>query len=153
MRFPSNYRAAAYLLVCLGQAFSQTQSGKDSGKTAKAAYWLDLKTRLMWTAADNGSGVTYSQAVYFCRSLDLGGYHNWSLPSIDDLQKLFGGPPDPDGHRISAPIKLTGWEWSSSPGKEPGERWGLDFGDGGRASLVMGDSGLNRALCVRRSDP
>jgi hypothetical protein len=29
-------------------------------------------------------------------------------------------------------------------------RRALDFGDGGRASVVMGNSALSRALCVRR---
>ena len=112
-------------------------------------YWLDADTQLMWAAADNGVGVTYSQAVYFCRSLTVGGFRDWSLPAIDDLQRLFGGPANENGYRLKSPLKLTGWEWSSSPGKESGEQWGLDFGDGGRASLVTGDSGLNRALCVR----
>jgi hypothetical protein len=53
-------------------------------------------------------------------------------------------------------LLLTGlrskWPRASvySVGKEPGEQWSLDFGDGARASVVTGDSGLNRALCVRR---
>jgi hypothetical protein len=112
-------------------------------------YWVDPNTQLMWAAADSGSAVTFSEAVYYCRTLSLAGHKDWVLPPIDDLQKLFGGPADAGGFHILGPIKLTGWAWSSSPGKEPGEEWALDFGDGGRASLVMGDSGLNRALCVR----
>jgi hypothetical protein len=112
-------------------------------------YWIDPNTKLMWAAADNGSGVTQSQAAYYCRSLTLTGYKDWTLPSIDDLQKLFGGPANLNGYHIVGPLKLTGWAWSSSAGKEPGEQWALDFGDGGRASVVTGDSGLNRALCVR----
>jgi hypothetical protein len=114
-------------------------------------YWIDPDTQLMWASADSGVGVTYSQAVYYCRSLTVGGYKDWALPGIDELQHLFGGPSNENGYRLASPIKLTGWEWSSSAGKESGEQWGLDFGDGGRASLVTGDSGLNRALCVRRA--
>jgi Protein of unknown function (DUF1566) len=112
-------------------------------------YWVDPNTQLMWAAADNGSAATFSEAVYYCRNLTLAGHTDWALPSIDDLQKLFGGPADAGGFHVLGPIKLTGWAWSSSPGKDRGEEWALDFGDGGRASLVMGDSGLNRALCVR----
>jgi hypothetical protein len=114
-------------------------------------YWVDPNTQLMWAASDNGSAVTLSEAVYYCRTLALAGHKGWALPSIDDLQKLFGGPADAGGFHVLGPIKLTGWAWSSSPGKDSGEEWALDFGDGGRASIVMGDSGLNRALCVRRS--
>lgn len=113
--------------------------------------WNDPQTGLMWTAADNGSGVTASQASYYCRTLTVGDYKDWSLPSIEDLQRLFGGPPNASGYHITAPIKLTGWQWSGSAGQQRGEQWALDFGDGARASVVAGDSGLNRALCVRRA--
>jgi thiol:disulfide interchange protein DsbD len=112
-------------------------------------YWTDPRTRLTWAVADNGSGVTQAQAAYYCRNLMLGGYRDWTLPSIDDLHQLFGGAANQSGYHIAAPIKLTGWEWSASAGKDPGEQWALDFGDGGPASVVAGDSGLNRALCVR----
>lgn len=112
--------------------------------------WTDPATKLTWTTSDNGVGVTYSQAVYFCRTLNLDGHTDWALASIDELFHLFGGPANESGHHIAAPIRLTGWQWSSSPGKERGEEWVLDFGDGQKASVVMGDSGLNRALCVRR---
>jgi hypothetical protein len=111
--------------------------------------WIDPNTGLTWPTADNGSGVSLSQAVYYCSNLTLAGYKDWTLPAIDDLQRLFGGPADENGHHVLGAIKLTGWAWSSTPGNEPGEEWSLDFGDGGRASVVNGDSGLNRALCVR----
>lgn len=124
------------------------RGGEASGK--KPA-WIDPATHLMWATADSGSGVSFTQAAIFCRASSLAGYHDWRLPSIDELQTLFGGPADEGGHHVLGPVKLTGWIWSSSPGRESGERWGLDFGDGGRASLVMGDSGLNRALCVHQS--
>lgn len=118
---------------------------------ADSPTWTDPSTRLTWASADNGIGVTYSQAVYYCHTLALDGHNDWALASIEDLFHLFGGPANADGHHIVAPIKLTGWQWSSSPGRDRGEEWALDFGDGQKASVVMGDSGLNRALCVRRS--
>lgn len=112
--------------------------------------WTDSSTKLTWTSADNAAPVTFTQANYYCSHLELGGYKNWRLPTIDELQKIFGGEVNASGHHIQGPLKLTGWQWSSTLGKEKGEAWVLDFGDGGRASIVMGDSGLNRALCVRR---
>jgi hypothetical protein len=113
-------------------------------------YWLDPQTQLMWPAADNGFGVSAAQAVYYCRTLALAGYSDWTLPVIDELHGLFGGTANDSGHHVRGPIRLTGWQWSASPGLEPGQQWALDFGDGARASAVTGDSGLNRALCVRR---
>jgi hypothetical protein len=118
---------------------------RDSG------YWIDPDTQLMWTAADNGLGLSRSQAVRFCRQLTLGGFRDWTLPSIDELQRIFGGPESQVGYHITGPIKLTGWQWSSTSGKQDGEGWALDFGDGGRASVADGDSGLNRALCIRHA--
>jgi hypothetical protein len=135
-------RIALTLIACTILS-GQTKDAQSTG------HWTDPDTRLMWATADNGSAVSYRQAAYYCQALTLGGYKDWTLPSIDDLHKLFGGPANASGFHISAPIKLTGWAWSSSAGKEPGEEWALDFGDGGRASVVMGDSGFNRALCVR----
>jgi hypothetical protein len=117
---------------------------------AESNAWRDSATGKTWASSDNGSAVSWTQAGRYCQALTLGGFHDWTLPSIDDLQKLVAPTGNTSGFRIAAPIKLTGWAWSSSPGAEPGEAWALDFGDGARASVVMGDSGLNRALCVRR---
>jgi Protein of unknown function (DUF1566) len=115
-------------------------------------YWMDPRTRLLWAAADNGSAVSWSQATYYCHHLTLGGHHDWTLPAIDDLQDIFGGTANDRGYRLVAPLSLTGWAWSSTPGKEAGEGWVLDFGDGARASVVAGDAGLNRAPCVRHAE-
>lgn len=115
------------------------------------AYWTDPATQLMWTAEDNGSGLSFRQAAHYCRQLRLGGFQDWILPSIDDLQGLVVDTENAKGYRLKGPLKLTGWQWSSSPGKQEGEAWALDFGDGGRASVPAGDSGLNRALCVRHT--
>jgi hypothetical protein len=134
-----------------GQQFSiPMQEAIKRANAQRLGYWTDPATGLTWAAADNAFGVSWTQAAGYCRSQTLGGYKDWTLPAIDDLQHLFGGEADQNGRHIKGPIQITGWEWSSSPGREPGEQWALDFGDGGRASALMGDSGLNRALCVRR---
>ena len=122
-------------------------------EVTRAGYWHDRRTNLIWAAADSGSGVTVSQARSFCRNLTAGGFHDWRLPEIDELQTLFGGPADERGFRLVAPLKLSGWSWSATPGHEPAEHWTLDLGDGARASVAAGDAGLNRALCVRRPTP
>ena len=57
-------------------------------------YWLDKDTGLMWAAADNAFGVSWTQASNYCRALTVGGYKDWTLPGIDDLQRLFGAPAD-----------------------------------------------------------
>jgi hypothetical protein len=118
---------------------------------SKSDYCLDSTSGLMWTAADNGSGLSLSQAVRYCRDLRLNGFKDWELPKVEDLQSLFDGrvPANDVGFHLRAPLKLTGWQWSETTGQQQGEGWAFDFGDGGRASVAAGDSGLNRALCVR----
>jgi hypothetical protein len=103
---------------------------------------------LVWATKDSQSGVSHLQAERFCSAATYGGFRDWKLPTIEQLESLVGAS-DSEGHRLKAPLKITGWEWSSTPGEREGEAWALDFGDGGRASVSGGDSGLNRALCVR----
>jgi hypothetical protein len=112
-------------------------------------FWPDPRQKLLWAASDNGSGVTVSQAHNYCRQLSLGGYRDWRLPQIHELQPLFGSTPNEKGFRVIAPLTLSGWAWSATTGNEAAENWALDFGDGARASVAAGDAGLNRALCVR----
>jgi hypothetical protein len=114
-------------------------------------YWVDLTTKLMWTVADNGSGLSWSQALRYCSELSVAGFRDWALPAIEDLQGIFEPALNQGGFHVKGPFKLTGWQWSSTPGAQKGEGWAFDFGDGGRASVAAGDSGLNRALCVRHA--
>ncbi len=122
------------------------------GEIQKLGYWQDPRTSLYWAAADNGSGVTVSQAKHYCANLQIAGLQGWQLPAIQELQSLFGGSADERGFRVVAPLKLSGWAWSSTQGNEEAENWALDFGDGARASVAAGDAGLNRALCLRRPE-
>ena len=118
---------------------------------ASLGFWVDPSTNFTWTAADNGSGLSWSQAQRYCHELTLAGFKDWALPSIDDLQQISTATSNDGGFRIKGPLKLPGWQWSATPGTQKGEGWAFDFGDGGRASVAAGDSGLNRALCLRRS--
>lgn len=118
---------------------------------ASLGFWVDPASKLTWTANDNGSGLSWSQAQRYCRELTLAGFRDWALPSIDDLQEVSQATANDNGYRIRGPLKLTGWEWSATAGTQTGEGWAFDFGDGGRASVAAGDSGLNRALCIRRA--
>lgn len=130
-------------LLCLMSLSGWSVSAQDK------QYWTDPATRLAWALADNSSGISLSQAKRYCTEFAAGGFHDWRLPAIDELQTLFGGPANENGRHTKGPIKITGWEWSSTTGEQEGEAWVLDFADGGRASVAAGDSGLNRALCVR----
>lgn len=42
---------------------------------------LDLKTDLMWAAADNRQTLTWQEAVDYCESYKAGGYDDWRMPA------------------------------------------------------------------------
>ena len=111
--------------------------------------YLDPETKLMWTTEDNGEDISWQQANEYAKELTLGGYSDWRLPTIDELEKLY----DPKGgkYNIRKPFRLTDyWVWSST--KEGSDSaWDFFFNSGERYSAPMDFSYGVRALCVRRS--
>jgi hypothetical protein len=116
--------------------------------TPEGAY-LDPETGLMWTKNDNGKPISsWQSASKFARKLSLGGYFNWHLPTIGQLQQLY----DPQGvNHIRTPFSLTGPRvWSST--KEKSEAWYFNFFNGMPLlpDYLMGASGqFPYVLCVR----
>ncbi len=127
--------------------------------------WTDTDTALMWAKKDNGSDVNWNQASDYCTKLQLSGYNDWRLPTIEELQ----GIDDPSasvqavfdegsivGVHVKGNLKLSGWHWSSSQGDAPGKLsqgpWHFNFEDEKAGdSFGLGFSYSMRALCVRRS--
>ena len=112
----------------------------------------DPETGLMWTREDNGEDIDWQRANKYAENLELAGYSDWRLPTIDELEKLY----DPKGgneHNIRKPFRLTGW-WVWSSTKEGSDSaWYFYFGDGSRVPFLLAFSNNPRALCVRRSGP
>jgi Protein of unknown function (DUF1566)/Trypsin-like peptidase domain len=51
--------------------------------------YTDPATKLMWAKRDNMSDVNWDEAVTYCRNLRLGGFRDWRLPEIGELQLLY----------------------------------------------------------------
>jgi hypothetical protein len=111
---------------------------------------VDKATGLMWTRRDNGEDINWSDATEYAKQLRLGGYSDWRLPTIDELEKLYdrmGG----NKYNIRKPFQLTGsWVWSSNT-EGSDSAWDFLFDLGRRHSHHMDFSFDERALCVRRS--
>jgi len=119
---------------------TEVHQGGDDGDLKMGAAWpvprftvdatgsnvLDNFTGLMWTRNANIWGeLTWSDAVNKCNSLVWGGYDDWRLPNLRELNSLrdYGRYPTlPEGHAFT---DLGSWYyWSStSVAEDPTRAW------------------------------
>ncbi len=74
----------------------------------------DELTGLMWTRNANlGGRKTWNAAIAYCNSLNHGGYSDWRLPNIQELQSLvdYGhyNPALPSGHPFTGVVSSSYW--------------------------------------------
>jgi hypothetical protein len=133
--------------------------------------WVDPATGLMWAGKDNGRDISWRKATKYCRDLRLGGYADWRLGTIEELEGIYdstakapGGGAGKDGKGATTwPVKgnlfLTGRQWSSTRVIDPytrrpgGQVWYFDFRDKHKGeddgTWFSGSIHDRRALCVR----
>jgi hypothetical protein len=121
---------------------------------------VDQEKELMWTASDNGTMIDYPGAVEYCENLDLGGYTDWRMPDLSELETIFTpdsvNPTPPTkgcdgGYRANRLFKITCCcVWAS---EDQGTRAAsYPFAVDKFWHHRSGQSG-NRALCVREVKP
>lgn len=88
----------------------------------------DTKTNLQWTK-DYGTSLTWQQALSYCENLDYGGYTDWRLPNIKELETLVDDTKY--NPASSFPEMPSSWFWSSSSFVSPTyDAWYVYFGYG-----------------------
>jgi hypothetical protein len=104
----------------------------------------------MWTKSDNGSDVTAQEALNYCRGLQLAGYSDWQLPTIDQLATISDAAVTKSGwgQHVKGNLQISGFEWGTSFKKARLVPWTFNFYDGSRLEGPLGES-QDRALCVR----
>jgi hypothetical protein len=110
--------------------------------------WTDPATHLMWAAKDNGKSVTWPEARSYCGRLNLAGYSNWRLPTVDELAGIYDETRDVNGWHIKGGIRVSGWEWSSEA-RGSSEHQLFTFHNVKNEPIRVAFS--RRALCVRPS--
>lgn len=49
---------------------------------------VDLHSRLMWPAKDNGQDISFEQAKEYVHTFRLAGYDDWRFPTLQELETL-----------------------------------------------------------------
>ncbi len=111
--------------------------------------YVDPETKLMWTIEDNGEDIDWFEANEYAKQLRLGGYSDWRLPTIEELERL-NDPKSGNRFEIRQPFQLTSEKiWSST--RERSRASYFIFGPYILGDPVPMDRADARALCVRRS--
>jgi hypothetical protein len=117
--------------VALGPIGAQNQTPANMAPPAwLRAVWKDPNAGLMWALRDNGSDISQTGALNYCRNLSLGGLRDWRLPEIDELAQIYdasvvSGSGTYNGNRydlhVKGGIEMTGiCGWSATRGNRSG---------------------------------
>lgn len=112
-----------------------------------AETFTDASTGLMWTTKDNGDDIDSAGAGRYCRALRLGGFTDWRLPTIAELEQV-SDRSVLASNKIKPPLKLSGCcPWSSTRRGRTAVVFAFNFGQ-----PWPYDGTLNcRVLCVRNA--
>jgi hypothetical protein len=137
-------------LATMGAAFA---AGQDANKGTAVI------GSLMWTIEPNGQNINWEAANKYCQGVRLGGYSDWRLPTIDELQAVYDANATTT-FRIKSPLQLKSCcLWSSTILVEDGDKrrlfepsryaWGLYFDSGGVRYYSAMNFTDGQVLCVR----
>lgn len=111
--------------------------------------YLDPKTGWLWAAEDNGRDVNWQRAITYCEQLDLAGFDDWKLPSIEELEMLLR-PMAKGSYNLPTRIQLTACcPWSSTR-KDEQSAWNFNFQFSKPFSGAFSYTYDHRALCARK---
>ena len=161
----------AAVLLSVAAVLSSAQSaleGQSRSSETQGGAWTDPSTGLMWAGKDNGRDVSWHKAMKYCSDLRLGGYSDWRLATLGELEGIYdktanasgragSGTGRPFTFHVKGNLFLTGNQWSSTQlvddrGHPSGYASRFDFNEG---RMFNGDElsfyTNKRALCVRGS--
>jgi|WetSurMetagenome_2_1015567.scaffolds.fasta_scaffold267851_1 hypothetical protein len=139
------------IILCVGTCAVMGQDSKSPAGKDTNATWTDNATGLTWPVKDNGSSVSPNQANGYCSSLRAGGFSDWRLPKIDELESVYDSKVS-KAYKAKGPIVLSDSCALSGSTNSSGEVWTFCFSSGGRnlgGGTGCGTNGL--VLCVRGS--
>jgi hypothetical protein len=122
----------------------------------------DLSAGLMWQQQGPGQmpwedvlveDVLVDGALGYCEGLELGGYSDWRLPNMNELQSMLDySKNNPTIDADAFPDETWEWYWSSTTRvtpSGPSGAWKVDFEDGFSNSDDKADPNSNYVRAVR----
>ena len=114
---------------------------------------IDTSTNLIWQDNNDTSLITktWTNTISYCESLSLGGYQDWKLPNINELQSLVDinayNPAISDTFQNIVSLKY----WSSTA-KSSSFSWYVNFQHGYDDYIGGYETDKNYIRCVRVAD-
>ena len=150
------------ILICCSKPYVEHTTMVETTKDVRFIAYdngtvLDTKTKLMWATKDNGSDIGWQDANFYCENYHGGGYKDWRMPKLDELEGLYderkARPATCSSsyniHIATELIDITCfclWALETSPTTDEGAIF--DFGPGIRSAFAS-QMVLSRALPVR----
>lgn len=108
---PTNSRMSLFYRCVAGKKW-----GENSFIDNKDGTISDNFSQLQWQKSDDGISRNWQQALQYCQDLKLGGFEDWRLPNVKELQSIVdyskSSPAlNTDFFKISDP---KSWFWSST---------------------------------------
>jgi hypothetical protein len=140
------------------QATEQQERERIARENASELTWTDPVTKLMWTKADNGNEVSWTQAVGYCQSMRLEGHADWRAPTITELNGISSTGASVACYNgklkchIKGNIRLsTGRLWGRKTADMAGQIHDFASDEKIWSEMKKYEKKLDRTLCVRRS--
>jgi hypothetical protein len=139
----------AAVIMCAAAGVVMGQDSKAAAAGGDKDVWKDSATGLTWAAKDNGSPVSSNEASGYCKGLRSGGYSDWRLPTVDELEAIYDSKVSKP-YKAKGTIALSDACVLSGTTNSSGEVWTFCFNSGSRnlgGGSGCGTTGL--ALCAR----
>ena len=105
--------------------------------------WEDQKTGLQWTKTF--IEMPWQDAVDFCANLEYGGYSDWRLPTINELEAIIDKRKHNPASKL--PDTVSSYYWSSTASAYYTDyAWGVNFDYGGVLNCYKSNSYYVRAV-------
>jgi hypothetical protein len=140
------------------EATEQQERERIAREDASGLTWTDPVTKLMWTKADNGNEVSWTQAVGYCQSMRLEGHADWRAPTNSELNGISSTSASVACYNgklkchIKGNIRLsTGRLWGRKTADMAGQIHDFASDEKSWSEMKKYEKKLDRTLCVRRS--